>query len=94
MLSVTERAAGAIRELVSQSGLAPDAGLRLSLDKPANGTEPEFSLAVAAEPDVEDDVVEAPGGARVFLEPAASAYFQDKVLDADGETFTFAPAAE
>lgn len=91
MLGVTSRAAQAIRDLVTASGLADDAGLRLSLEKPENGTEPEFALAVAPEPDETDEVVEA-DGARVFLEPAASAYFEDKVLDAEGDTFTFAPA--
>jgi Fe-S cluster assembly iron-binding protein IscA len=91
MLGVTQRAAQAIRELLTASGFADDAGLRLSLEKPANGTEPEFALAVAPEPCEADEVVEA-DGARVFLEPAASAYFDDKVLDAEGDVFTFAPA--
>jgi iron-sulfur cluster assembly protein len=91
MLGVTPRAAHAIRDLLTASGLAGDGGLRLSLEKPANGTEPEFALAVAPEPREADEVVEA-DGARVFLEPAARAYFDDKVLDAEGDVFTFAPA--
>jgi Fe-S cluster assembly iron-binding protein IscA len=91
MLGVTPRAAQAIRDLLTDSGFADEAGLRLSLEKPANGTEPEFALAVASEPGEADEVVEA-DGARVFLEPAARAYFDDKVLDADGDVFTFAPA--
>jgi len=89
---MTHRAAQAIRELVTAAGFEDDAGLRLSLEKPANGTEPEFALAVAQAPNETDEVVEAEG-ARVFLEPAACAYFEDKVLDAEGDTFTFAPAA-
>ena len=92
MLGVTTRAAQAIRDLVMASGLADDAGLRLSLEKPANGTEPEFALAVAREPGESDEVVETEG-ARVFVEAAACAYFDDKVLDAEGDVFTFAPAA-
>ena len=91
MLVVTETAAAAIREIVSSSDLPAEAGLRLSLEKPGNGTEPEFGLSVADGPRENDDVVEA-DGARVFVEPAASGYFADKVLDAEGDTFTFAPA--
>jgi iron-sulfur cluster assembly protein len=89
MLELTPAAAEAIRDL---TGELPDgAGLRVSLAKPGNGTEPEFALCVADGPDEDDDVVEN-DGARVFLEPAASGYFDDKVLDAEGDTFTFAPA--
>jgi Fe-S cluster assembly iron-binding protein IscA len=92
MLAVTPTAAEAIRAIVAESELPPDAGLRVSLEKPGNGTEPEFALCVVEGPDEDDDVVET-DGARVFLEPAASGYFADKVLDAEGDTFTFAPAA-
>ncbi len=92
MLAVTATAADAIRKIVASSDLPTDAGLRVSVEKPGNGTEPEFALCVAAGPDPGDDIVEA-DGARVFLEPAASGYFADKILDAEGDTFTFAPAA-
>ncbi|MFN2629835.1 MAG: hypothetical protein ABR569_14575 [Gaiellaceae bacterium] len=91
MLVVTETAAAAIREIVSSSGLSAGGGLRLSLEKPGNGTEPEFGLRVVQGPQAGDVVVEA-GDARVFLESAASGYFAGKVLDAEGDTFTFAPA--
>jgi iron-sulfur cluster assembly protein len=90
MLGLTTAAAESIRELID--GLPDGAGLRVSLEKPGNGIEPEFALVVAAEPDDEDDIIEAEG-ARVFVASAASGYFVDKVLDADGETFTFRPAA-
>jgi iron-sulfur cluster assembly protein len=89
MLVMTAAAADAIRGLLDDQ---PDgAGLRVSVEKPGNGTEPEFGLHVAAGPRKEDAVVEA-HGARVFVDPAASGYFSDKVLDADGDTFRFAPA--
>jgi iron-sulfur cluster assembly protein len=91
MLAMTTAAADAIRDL---TGELPDgAGLRVSLEKPGNGTEPEFALGVAAGPGEDDDVVET-DGARVFLEPAVSGYFVDKVLDAEGDTFTFGPATD
>jgi iron-sulfur cluster assembly protein len=89
MLAMTAAAADAILGLV---GARPaGAGLRVSLEKPGNGTEPEFALCVVAGPHSADDVVEA-HGARLFIEPAASGYFADKVLDAEGDTFTFGPA--
>jgi iron-sulfur cluster assembly protein len=89
MLAVTDSAAQAIRSLVSEWPCG--AGLRIALERPGNGTEPEFGLHLAAEPDDGDAVVEQ-GGARVFVDPAASGFFEDKVLDADGDLFTFAPA--
>jgi iron-sulfur cluster assembly protein len=89
MLAVTDSAAQAIRGLVSE--LPSGAGLRIGLEKPGNGTEPEFGLRVAAEPDDGDAVVEQ-AGARVFVDPAASGFFEDKILDAEGDVFTFAPA--
>jgi iron-sulfur cluster assembly protein len=88
MLSVTSAAAAAIRELVAD--LPGGAGLRVQLEKPGNGTEPEFGLHVAETPEAGDDLIET-DGARVFLDPAAGAYFEGKVLDAEGDTFTFAP---
>jgi iron-sulfur cluster assembly protein len=90
MLAMTTAAAEAIHQLL---GDEPDgAGLRVSLEKPGNGTEPEFALCVVDAPEDDDDVVEE-HGARLFIEPAASGYFADKVLDAQGDTFTFGPAA-
>jgi iron-sulfur cluster assembly protein len=91
MLAITAAAAEAIHDLL---GDQPDgAGLRVSLEKPGNGTEPEFALCVVDAPHEEDDIVEE-DGARLFIEPAASGYFADKVLDAEGDTFTFGPAAD
>jgi iron-sulfur cluster assembly protein len=89
MLALTTAAAGAIRELVAD--LPDGAGLRVALEKPGNGTEPAFAVYVVEEPSDGDEVV-ATQGASVFLEPAASGYFDDKVLDADGCVFTFTPA--
>jgi iron-sulfur cluster assembly protein len=89
MLAMTAAAAEAIRDLLV--GQPEGAGLRVSLEKPGNGTEPEFALCVVEAPHSDDDLVEA-HGARLFIEPAASGYFADKVLDSDGDTFTFGPA--
>jgi iron-sulfur cluster assembly protein len=89
MLAVTNAAASAIRELVADLPLG--AGLRVALEKPGNGTEPAFAVYVVEEATEGDEVVDAEG-ANVFLEPAASGYFEDKVLDADGSVCTFTPA--
>ncbi len=89
MLAVTNSAAAAIRELVAD--MPDSAGLRVALEKPGNGTEPAFAVYVAEEPADGDEILDA-DGASVFLEPAASGYFEDKILDADGSVFTFAPA--
>ena len=90
MLAMTAAAAAAIRDLTSDT--PNGAGLRVSLEKPGNGTEPEFALCVAEAPADDDEVIES-DGARLFVEPAVSGYFADKVLDAEGDTFTFGPAA-
>jgi iron-sulfur cluster assembly protein len=85
---MTATAAEAIHGLLD--GQPDGAGLRVSVEKPGNGTEPEFGLCVVDGPHA-DDVIEA-HGARLFVEPAASGYFADKVLDAEGDVFTFGPA--
>jgi iron-sulfur cluster assembly protein len=90
MLALTPAAAAAIDRLVED--LPEGAGLRVALEKPGNGTEPEFSLHVAGAPVDGDEIVED-DGVRVFLDPNAAGYFEDKVLDVEGEdTFTFGPA--
>ena len=82
MLVLTEAAAEVVKS-VTDTPQAPDGtGLRItqSVEEPsaANGLE----LAAAAEPGIGDQVVET-SGARVFLDPLAAAYLDDKVLDAE-----------
>ena len=82
MLVLTEAAAEVVKS-VTDTPQAPDGtGLRItqSAEEPsaANGLE----LAAAAEPGLNDQVVET-SGARVFLDPLAAAYLDDKVLDAE-----------
>ncbi len=67
MLTLTETAVSAIRDLTSQPDLPEETGLRIM----AQGEEaPSFQLALAEGPAAGDQVVEE-GGARVFVEPAA-----------------------
>lgn len=81
MLTLTTGAVNAIREITHQPGLPEETGVRIAATASGNGG-PAFEIAVASTPEPADDVVEAEG-ARVFLDPEASAAFDDKALDAE-----------
>lgn len=82
MLVLTEAAAEVVKSVASTPQAPDGAGLRIE-SAPSSPSEDPGSLRVsaAAGPDVNDQVIEA-AGARVFLEPQAAAYLDDKVLDA------------
>lgn len=82
MLTLTTGAVAAIREITHQPGLPEDTGVRIAATAAGNGGGSAFEIAVASTPEPADDVVEAEG-ARVFLDPEASAAFDDKALDAE-----------
>ncbi len=81
MLVLTEAAAEVVKSVTSMAQAPGGAGLRIA----STDTEPEspggLQLTAATGPKENDQVIEA-AGARVFLEPQAAAYLQDKVLDA------------
>jgi iron-sulfur cluster assembly protein len=81
MLMLTEDAIQAVRGLVSSPPTVPDdAGLRIVGQREG---EAEIGLQLElAEAPAEDDQVIEEEGARVFLEPEAAAFLEDKVLDA------------
>jgi iron-sulfur cluster assembly protein len=80
MLVLTEAAAEVVKS-VTETPQAPDGtGLRITQSGP--GSTSSLELAAAAQPGDNDQVVEA-AGARVFLDPLAAAYLDDKVLDAE-----------
>jgi len=81
MLTLSESAADAIRELSSQPGMPADTGLRI-VPNTENTGGPAFAAALSAGPDPDDRVVES-GQARVYLEPHVVEELDDKVLDAD-----------
>jgi iron-sulfur cluster assembly protein len=90
MLTITDNAAEAVRQISEGSGLEPDPGLRISVGEPTpEGTPLEISVAAAAE--ATDQTVEE-GGARVYLDGALAPALEDKVLDAEieGEQVRFA----
>lgn len=81
MLTLTGDAASAIRDITTQPGLPEDTGIRIA-SSASNDGGPAFEIAVASAPQPADQVVEA-DGARVFLDPDASAALSDKALDAE-----------
>jgi Fe-S cluster assembly iron-binding protein IscA len=80
MLTITDNAAEAVRQISAGSGLEPEPGLRITAGEPTRqGTPLELSLtggAAATDKTVEED------GARVYLEEPVAAALDDKVLDA------------
>ena len=81
MLLLTETAAEVVKSVTSTPQTPDGGGLRIASAAPEPGTPGELQLSAAAAPSENDQVIEA-AGARVFLEPSAAAYLQDKVLDA------------
>jgi Fe-S cluster assembly iron-binding protein IscA len=85
MLVLTEAAAEVVKS-VTDTPTAPDGtGLRITQSADEPGTAGALQLAAAAEPGLGDQVVET-AGARVFLDPQAATYLDDKVLDAEVDT--------
>jgi iron-sulfur cluster assembly protein len=90
MLTLTENAAEAVRQISAGSGLEPDPGLRIAAGEPtAEGTPLEISVTGGAEST--DQTIED-SGARVYVEELVAPALDDKVLDAqvDGEQVRFA----
>lgn len=85
MLTLTDQAVTAIRNLTARAGLPPETGLRIS---PEDGATRELALSLADAPQAGDQVIEA-ADVHVFVQPEASAVLEDKALDAqineDGE---------
>jgi iron-sulfur cluster assembly protein len=82
MLVLTEAAAEVVKSVTTTAQAPEGAGLRIA----SSAQEPEspggLRVTTASRPDENDQVIEA-SGARVFLEPAAAIYLDDKVLDAE-----------
>jgi len=76
VLTLTENASTVVKKISEQTVEAQ--GLRISAPDPDKS---ELALAVVAEPEATDAVVES-DGALVFLEPVASGILDDKILDA------------
>ncbi|SDM82400.1 HesB/IscA family protein [Nonomuraea jiangxiensis] len=81
MLTLTADAVAAIRVLTSQPESPPDTGLRISASA-VNGSGRSLELSISGGPHPDDQILEAEG-VRVYLEPLAASYLDDKTLDAD-----------
>jgi iron-sulfur cluster assembly protein len=96
LLTLTDSAAEVVRHIVSSSDeLSETGGLRVVAEQ--SGMETNLQLSVVSLPAEDDEVIEEQG-ARVFLEPEAAAFLDDKVLDAsvtqDQVAFTIAEQTE
>jgi iron-sulfur cluster assembly protein len=78
MLTLTDSAVTAIRNLTSQPELPDETGLRIMSQQQGG---PAFQVTLAESPVDGDQVIETEG-ARVFLEPVAAEALDDKSLDA------------
>ena len=81
MLLVTDAAADVVKSVLSTPQAPEGAGLRIASAPEAPADPETFQLTAVTGPAANDQVIEA-DGARVFLEPQAAAYLDDKVLDA------------
>jgi iron-sulfur cluster assembly protein len=77
MVTLTDNAVAAIRNLTTEREAPEGAGLRIATD-PAAGS---LTLSLATEPTEGDQVVDSEG-ARLFLDQDAAQLLDDKALDA------------
>jgi Fe-S cluster assembly iron-binding protein IscA len=81
MLVLTEAAAEVVKSVTSTLQAPGGAGLRIASSAPEPESPGALQLTAATRPGENDQVIEA-AGARVFLEPQAAIYLEDKILDA------------
>ncbi len=91
MLTLTDNATTAVRDLTTRAGLPDTAGLRIAESTQQAGS---FELALVTEPVPGDDVIEA-DGVTVFVDPSTAETLAGLQLDAqlaeEGPGFTLAP---
>ena len=83
MLAISEDAATAIRRIVGATGVPAGAGLRITREVITDESgEPrtDLRLSVVAGPQEGDEVLD---DERVFVDPDAAEFLDDKLLDAD-----------
>ena len=76
MLTVTNNAATAIRDITSQDAVPPGSGLRIASEDGGNA----LVLSLVAQPSEGDQIVDS-AGARLFLDQQAAQLLDDKELD-------------
>lgn len=82
VLRVTDAAGEAISALGAQDGQQETSGLRFAVPEQSE-EKTRLSMSLAEGPEAGDQVVTAKNGARVFLEPQATQFLDDKVLDVE-----------
>jgi iron-sulfur cluster assembly protein len=82
MLLLTETAAEVVKALTATPQAPEGSGLRIESSVPQPADARALQLSAAMGPGENDQIIEA-AGARVYLEPQAAAYLEDKVLDAE-----------
>lgn len=92
MLALTPKAVSAIDGILASPDFPEEAGMRITTETAtteAGAPQTSLRLSVVDQPETTDQVHE---DARVFLEPAAAEFLDDKVLDADvaGDQVRFA----
>ena len=78
MLTLTQTAAEAVKQIVARVPQAEDGGVRIR----DTGGETGFELSVAPDPAPHDTIV-VTDRARVFLDEGAAVALEDRVLDAE-----------
>jgi iron-sulfur cluster assembly protein len=78
VLTLTDQAVSAIRNLTTRPGLSEDAGLRIA---PADGGSGGLALSLTDGPEAGDRVIEE-SDVHVFVQSDAAAALDDKALDA------------
>jgi iron-sulfur cluster assembly protein len=85
VLTLTDQAVSAIRNLTSRPGLSAETGLRIA---PESNGEGSLALSLADGPQAGDQVIEE-ADVQVFVQPDVAAALEDNALDAqvgeDGE---------
>jgi Fe-S cluster assembly iron-binding protein IscA len=81
MLTLTDSAKDAVREMVAAEDAPEGSGLRIAAEEGTDG-DAALSLEIAAAP-AEGDAVVDEDGARIFLEPTAASLLEDMVLDVE-----------
>lgn len=84
MLTITDRA-GAVLRATLEAADEPKTAVRISPAAPpaaSNGSDRVLRVDLVDTAAVDDEVLEAPGGAAVFLDTQVVPWVEDKVLDA------------
>jgi iron-sulfur cluster assembly protein len=81
MLALTENAVEAIEGILAAPTVPDGAGVRIAPVAAADSEGAELQITIAGAPNDSDQVIDE-GGARLFVDDAATDFLQDKLLDA------------